>query len=107
THDINDYSLFDKFRTELETMAQTKDQSCNNYTPFQVASERIKEYVRTNEKLSDKLHRFVLFLYGDCKSNPNEPMLIENVNKEAQSVDYEDEEDNENVSNKRDTKNNT
>ena len=76
TEQNEDYSLFEKFRAEFEIMASTKDQQ-NDSTPFQVTTVKIREFLETSSnskqtKLPHSLTRFLLFLYRDCKSNPNE-----------------------------------
>jgi ankyrin repeat protein len=77
TGQSDDYTLFDKWRGEFERMACVKDQS--ELTPFQVASQKARAFLtspntKSNSeiKLPEHVVRFMIFLYKDCRCDPNE-----------------------------------
>jgi len=74
--------LFNKYQLEFQKMAKISDE--NNLTPFQIACIKISDDLKSskstsnpNYKLPEFTIRFLLFLYNECKSNPNEQILIE------------------------------
>jgi hypothetical protein len=89
TDQSNDYSLFDKFRAQFEEMAKHKDNS--ELTPFQVAAQKIRAQLPNVEKLPESVIKFMLFLYRDCKSDPNDLIYEGKHQIESKQDDTEDE----------------
>lgn len=85
------YDIFNKHKSKFEQMASQKDE--NGFTPFQIACCKLNEYLtRANvEKLAPHLSAFIVFLYKDCKSNPNEPVNLKNKNATDEDADNAEE----------------
>ena len=78
----SDQELFKRYANEFEQMARVKDNA--DQTPFQICTGKIKAYLQVNAQLSESLTRFLLFLYKDCKSDPNK-LIYESKEKKDEN----------------------
>ena len=65
--DYSDQSIFHKYKACFEEMARQKNE--DGLTPFQIASTKLKTCLT---QIPEYCRKFVLFLYKECKSDPNE-----------------------------------
>lgn len=92
--------LFNEHRAEFEQMARHRD-TLTDLTPFQLATVRLRDHlkdVNNNQKqsqLGENLSRFLLFLYRDCKSDPNELIYEAGKKNDAKQADIESSESDE------------
>ncbi|CAF0785252.1 unnamed protein product [Brachionus calyciflorus] len=91
--DYTDQDLFSKFKTQFEDMAKLRDE--NGYTPFQLACLKLQNFIKSQnsqEEIPEILKKFLIFLYKNCKSDPND-MIYEKIDQseeetETQKVKY-------------------
>ncbi|RNA01264.1 poly(ADP-ribose) polymerase pme-5-like [Brachionus plicatilis] len=65
--DYSDHLIFNKYSSHFEEMAKLKNE--HGLTPFQIACSKLNTHLA---QIPEYCRKFVLFLYKECKSDPNE-----------------------------------